>query len=607
MKLKRIILYSIPVIAVVAVAAGFVLRALTRVEYPDPLLAQWSRLRKLGVALRAHANYNDGRFPARLEDLVPECLPKGEPCLQFHDWRTREAIDWIYFGGHSARDRGDTILVASPKAFSPADGTHMVGAGVFRVVFSVDGRGAVLTEADYQACIAEQQAPEWSAHNDVADDWDFVAETRRRNAEATAQLETRRRMNPPKDISHLLEALRKGDETAPAEAANSLGEIGAVAPEIVPALVAALAARNSRDSSFTAYCAAQALGAISVNDAHVAPALLEALKSSKGNASLWVIAAWKEVGSRDEAAIPFLIEALESKSSDMRCEAAEAIAGIGPSAVRAMPKLMALLADKDSCVATRAAVALGRIGPGAREAIPALAAQFNASEKRNIDIGRALWKIDPAQSAEVVPALIAEVERQRNSNAANHAMDTDFYSAIELLGAIGPEARAAIPILQANLRGGALMHAAWALWRIDPAFSEAVTPVLLRFLHEKTRPDRLDRMAQGFKFARHFLDAQEEMHVRPFGPLLAAAGALWQMHPEKREAMRPLIAALLREWESEKVLNDLSPDTTAAIPALEDMEKGSERPETRLLARAALRKIGPTDYGICCGVLGGQR
>jgi len=176
-------------------------------------------------------------------------------------------------------------------------------------------------------------------------------------------------------------------------------------------------------------------------------------------------------------------------------------------------------------------------------------------------------------------------------------MDNDFYSAIDLLGEIGPKAQAAIPILKTNQRGGAWIHAAWALWRIDPVFSDAVTPLFVKFLASKTPPDRLDRMAQGSTFARRALAPREDIFGRPFGPRLAAARALWQMHPEKRDALRPFILALLREWGREKVLKELTPETRTAIPALTEIEKGSAQPKLQLLARAALRKIATTDYG----------
>jgi hypothetical protein len=135
------------------------------------------------------------------------------------------------------------------------------------------------------------------------------------------------------------------------------------------------------------------------------------------------------------------------------------------------------------------------------------------------------------------------------------------------------------------------MPAAWALWRIDPAFSDSVTPVLARFLAFNPQPDRLDRLS------RVALSPRKDVFNTPFGPRLAAAGELWQMHPEKRDALNPFIVALLREWASDKVLKTLSPETRAAIPALEEIESHSPLPKLRLLARAALRKIATTDYG----------
>ena len=133
------------------------------------------------------------------------------------------------------------------------------------------------------------------------------------------------------------------------------------------------------------------------------------------------------------------------------------------------------------------------------------------------------------------------------------------------------------------------MPAAWALWRIDPAFSDTATPMLTRFLAFNPQPDRLDRLS------RVALSPPKDVFNTPFGPRLAAAGELWQMHPEKRDALNPFIIALLREWASNKVLKEISPETRAAIPALEQIESGSQPPKLRLLARAALRKIAATD------------
>jgi HEAT repeat protein len=591
-KRRNVILLTIVGIGVLVLAAGVLLPVFGHVAFVDPLLSQAFRLKTLGDLLRLHAGENDGRFPAKVSDLITEHLSGNDnDILKFHDLRTKEPIDWTYFGGYSTSDPGGTILVASPKTFSKADGTRLVGAGVFRIVLSVDGRMALLTEPDYQTCIAEQQHPGWSTNQSTPPTWDLLSAVRE-NARAIAiAADARIKAKSAKDISRFIEVLKTGDDRARSEAADSLGKIGAVPREAVPALVAGL---DSRD---VGYSAESTLVKISLYDERVVPALLDVLRSGKNQASEWAVVALGEIGPPDDAAIPLLIPKLESSSSDMRTEATKAVGSLGPVAAKAVPSLIRRLSDDDAWTVKCAAVALGRIGPEAREAIPALTARFQAGGDYQIDMARALWKIDPTQGPLIVPVLIAALDSQRNSDRPNHQMTYDFFSAIDLLGEIGPEARAAIPVLKTNLQGDAWMQAAWALWHIDPMFKEVATPMLLRFLDEKESADRLDRMAQGTQFARSALAPRKNIFGRPFGPRLAAAGMLWQMHPDKQEALRPFIAALLHEWQKNRVLKELTPDTRAAIPALTEIEKDPAYPDPRLIAKAALRKIATTDYG----------
>jgi hypothetical protein len=110
-------------------------------------------------------------------------------------------------------------------------------------------------------------------------------------------------------------------------------------------------------------------------------------------------------------------------------------------------------------------------------------------------------------------------------------------------------------------------------------------------------PDRLDQLAKGSKLARLDFSSMGSSFNCSVSSRLAALGALWQMHPGKREALSPLLVALLNEWKREKVLNELSHQTRAAIPALEDLLTRSNPPELRILAREALQKIKTTDPG----------
>jgi hypothetical protein len=490
---KKIIRYSI-LVGAVLVLAVFALPVFTTASFVDPLMRQTSLLKVLARALLEHASHNDGRFPARLEDLVHDSLPAGY--LKFHDLRTKEPFDWIYFEGHSTSDPRGTILVASPKTFSKADGTRMVGAGAFRLILSTDGRTALLTEKDYQACIAEQKQPGWSSREETKEPWQFLSRFRESKPATIRRFETREPVSQ--------------QETAPP----------------------------------------------------------------------------------DEFTVTSLIKQLE----EGRSSAAKAIGVIGPPARNAIPSLSASVANGEPWTIKCAAIALGRFGHEAREAVPALSAQFEGG-KYPIDAARALWKIDPAQGTQLVPKLVALIEEQRNENEPNNYMDYDFFSTVELLGEIGPEARAAIPILRVNLKGGAKAHAAWALWRIDPSLSEWLTPIIAEELNRSHQPDRIDRMAQGSGLARFVLDSQRETFDLRFGFRLAATGALWQMHPDKRSELNPLIVVSLREWNAEEWPRELPPEARAAVPALETIEKISADPEIRSRAQAALRRIAAADYG----------
>jgi len=255
---KRAIILSALAVAVIALAVVFALPAFTTVAFVDPLLVQTFQLKELGRQLLA-ASDNDGRFPAKLADLVPDYAPEDWPGLKFHDLRTKEPIDWTYFSGHSTHDPGDTILVASPKTVSGADGTRMVGAGAFRIVLSTDDRLALLTEADFQACIADQQRPEWSIRQEIPVTWNFFSKHSGPSFARHGELEARARKNSPANVPHLIRVLQTGSEFDRQDAATALGEIGPVAPEIVPALITA------PDVKPVGYWAAMALAEISLN------------------------------------------------------------------------------------------------------------------------------------------------------------------------------------------------------------------------------------------------------------------------------------------------------------------------------------------------------
>ncbi|MBN2453282.1 MAG: HEAT repeat domain-containing protein, partial [Candidatus Omnitrophica bacterium] len=132
-----------------------------------------------------------------------------------------------------------------------------------------------------------------------------------------------------------------------------------------------------------------------------------------------------------KAAVPELIKALGDKNDDVRKNAAEALGRIGQAAKDAVPALVKALGDKNDVVRKNAAETLGRIGPDAKDAVPELIQAVD-------DIGNAAAEAIGKIGLPAVPALIQALK------------DKNYFirdEAAEILGRIGPAAKAAVPAI----------------------------------------------------------------------------------------------------------------------------------------------------------------
>ena len=562
-------------------------------SFVDPLSGQEYQLQILSKALQTYSMNNDGKLPEELADLVPECLGYSQTRALEFTLRKRQAQDWSYFPGFTTADPPDTILAASPSTFSRADGTHKVGWGAFRLVLSLDGTQALLKDSDYQACLKEQQQSGWKTRSRIAtnDVWHFLESPVWRVGEDDSttgnSTSTPRKVPGPAEIQALVRGMQKNDGTR-FDAAEALCEMGPSAPGVVQALLSLLGDPEA------GYSAAHGLAVMSLRDETIVPALVDIVRPGKNlspKAPYWAMVALQQIGLNNaKAAIPVVIETLAG-DVELRWAAVEALAGAGEDAKAAVPQLIEVAANGKYYDSKWAIITLGRIGPQARDVVPALTKMFDAGHKYRIDIARALWKIDPGQGTKLIPEMIREVESQRNATGPNQGMWNDFFSAVELLGEMGPVAKVAIPALRMQLQGGARFQAAWSLWRIEPTSADLVTPILAEFLeHPAAYDNRLDRLAVRSRW--------KALAVKvPFDRRAAAAGALWQIHPEKRAELAPVLNTLLREWAKGKVLNTWTADTRALIPALEDLLQKSAPDELRWIILESLQKINTTDPG----------
>jgi HEAT repeat protein len=153
--------------------------------------------------------------------------------------------------------------------------------------------------------------------------------------------------------------------------------------------------------------------------------------------------------------------------------------------------------------------------------------------------------------------------------------------AARTLGNIGVEARSAIPALQAALGDDSTrVHAAYALWQIDPQ-AKLIVPTL--FSHPQLPMANL-------------IEALSHKNVKVSG---AAAAALSAMGPAAQEAVPALVQALHKPEArifAAKALRSLarSLDVGGAVPSLVEMLGDSDE-RVRKAAAQALARIAPKD------------
>ena len=141
-----------------------------------------------------------------------------------------------------------------------------------------------------------------------------------------------------------------------------------------------------------------------------------------------------------------------------RCASARAIGAIGPDAAASIPELTRALGDKDSSVRMEAAVALGNIGPKAASSAPAMIATLRrASYFDGVFIGSALAKLGP----EAVPLLIAGT-RERTGTVRSESIQ-----ALRRIGPGASEAIGRLGEVAHDPKDPDRVEAAFALWSIE--------------------------------------------------------------------------------------------------------------------------------------------
>jgi HEAT repeat protein len=309
-------------------------------------------------------------------------------------------------------------------------------------------------------------------------------------------------------VPGLTERLKEADPSVRAKAAEELGQVGPEGKDAIPPLTAALddpdglvrvrAAEALTDVGGDAAGAAEALGrALADKDVKVrqeaavalwrlgsgakvaVPALGKALADGDVKVRQTAAAALWRVGPAAKAALPALIGALKDKDSEVRWGAAGALGMAGTQA--AVPALTAALKDENLEVRHIAARALVRVGDGAARAaaVPVLREVLekgDPDQRLRAELIVLLWKIGPEAAPApsrldpgdlhaagtmlrgVYAAKAADAATRRNAvptllGAFEGAADAGYRASYaQTLGAIGPDAGAAVPALTRALK-----------------------------------------------------------------------------------------------------------------------------------------------------------
>ncbi|MHB1425241.1 MAG: HEAT repeat domain-containing protein [Gemmataceae bacterium] len=413
----------------------------------------------------------------------------------------------------------------------------------------------------------------------------------------------------------------------------------------VPALLEALADETRCEE------AAHVLGLIGPRAADAVPDLLAVLDRRQAPAALRSEAAFAlgRIGEPIAAIVPALSAALQDGKMEVREQAAESLGWIGPPAREAMAFLAAAVNDEEPKVARRACQALSFIDE--KGAATALLKAFESERTQvAIEAGRALWRLGP-KAESIVPALLSAAQGPIDKSASARTLLASFgpwvaptlvaalndneaarrEAAADILGRIGPPARAAVPALLVLLKdksSAVAFRAAMALSQIDstraaaavPLLSDALddpgaaaalanigpdaraaVPALIAALKPRKGVAHQEALRAGARLALARIGTPavsaliEVLKDKRDGVAQRAAGdALGWVLPPSKEAVPALIQALKNDRVHAGVyahaLGQLGPLAFAAVPDLTDLLTD---PGNRPASAVALVRIDP--------------
>jgi HEAT repeat protein len=442
-----------------------------------------------------------------------------------------------------------------------------------------------------------------------------------------AGLRSLRSLDPdPKKLAPLL--CSQLDDADPAVIMPALQTLATMEAEAVPVLVEALADPKAR------YWAAVGLTEIGADAKAAAEPLAKLLADGEFNERLQACLALAAIGESAKTAVPALVKVLDSGEDLLQYTAAFALGKIRDSA--ADQSLQRAADDADSYLGEIAAWARAQIHPDDKalvaEAVKRLRAGLQ-SDKSNVrsasisglsDMAEMLDDAGRESLAKDFVGLLRDADQSVDRSAgaalirlgkpavdvlrATLASPELRLAALEILGEIGPPAKAAVADVIAVLADANpefRSDAAMTLGRMGDAAAEAV-PQLLKML-EGSGSEPSDRYAAAFALGRAGAAAKAALpKLRDISQgqdeLLAtvAAWAALKIDPNDAAMVETAIPLLRRAARADREpvrleaaisLGEIGPAAATAIPILELVSEDDPSRSVRQAAKEAVRKI----------------
>lgn len=332
-------------------------------------------------------------------------------------------------------------------------------------------------------------------------------------------------------------------------AAETLGKIGPVTPQVVSALTAALA----DDSTSVRQEAMTALGTLKGQAREAVPALLDLLKSGTIPEAVRAAHTLGKIGPVSPQVVPALLAALEDTDDQLRTAAVAGLGELGPMAANEIVPALDRLLRKPAAVSPVTVLeALAKLGPASRAALPGVL--------ELADTGSAAVRKSAFETLGSIGEASPQVLAALRAGLGDMSWETGEAARLALVR-LGKDAVAVL--LEALADPGTHQRAATALVQMGAS----ATPGLIRALAGRDRNQRSQIIAVLASIASN---------TRQFTPLLTA------LHDDSA-VIRQDVAAVLRQS---------GPLAQEAIPALLASLQDSDA-AVRLAAAQAIHAIEP--------------